>query len=172
MAIASFFAGRYSSTYTAPAGAALDMGITEDGIKLSVAHEKEAIDRSDAYGAMLVDSVYQGISRCQLELTALEYKTGLLTAVLPYNAMAASGNTTLSPGVIGRLDSAVAGGIVLTSTTSTPAVSAPATLTATYAIISRGFDINWVYSSKLRRIPARWDVLAYLDTTVKFLVAT
>lgn len=172
MAVGTFIAGRFSSTYTPSGGAPADMGLTESGYDLSFAYSGELINQTDAYGAMLVDTIYQGLSKVQIGLTGLEYKNGLLAAVTPYGAMTATGATTLSPGVIARLGSAIAGGIILTSTAATPAASTPATLTATYALISDKFDVNWVYNSKLRKISARWDVLGYVDTTVKFLVAT
>jgi hypothetical protein len=152
--------------------AAADIGIAEQGYEVSVRHGKEMISESDAYGLMAVDAVFRGISDVFVQATLMEWKTASLLAALPYNAMAASGATTLSPGVIGRLDTAVAGIMIWTATTSTPAASAPATMTATYAIAAEGFDVSWSMNSKLRKLPVKWRCYAYLDTTVKILTAT
>jgi hypothetical protein len=131
------------------------------------------ISESDAYGLMAVDAVYRGISDVFVQATMLEWKAASVVAALPYNAMGVSGATTLEPGVVARLDSDVAGTMVWSATAATPAAAAPATMTATYAVVAEGFDVKWALNSKLRKLPIRWRCYAYNDAgTIKILTAT
>lgn len=167
-------AGRYSSTYTHPGGGAADLGVTEDpGYRLSIVHSMENIDDTDAYGAMLIDQVYRGINTT-MDFITKEYKTQPLRALNPWSSTqyAATGATFFSPGVIAQLSSNTAGALILSSTAGTPAVITPATLTALYAIIHEGFDINWFYNSRLRKIPLKFRFLPYLDTVIKIFSCT
>jgi hypothetical protein len=173
MALESFVAGDYSSTWDPVGGtAATDLGVTEGGYEISVRHEGEAIGETDRYGASVVDGVHRGYNvACQL--TALEWTAGVLLAAFPYSAViGATGAGYLSAGVIGRLWSAVAGPMVLTATSGTPAAAAPATLTATLAIVHEGFDFRMVFDSKLRKTPLRFRFLPYLDTQIKWFSVT
>lgn len=169
MALGACIAGRYSGTYQAPAGSALDMGITEQGWEIGIQHAKERIDETDAWGGALADNVFRGIRNVSIQLNALEWKAGILRAIAPYGAaLPASGNGYLGPGVIGRLDSDVAGSVVLSAVSGTPAAAAPASLTASLAIVSED-SVRFALNSKLRRIALRFDILPYVDAgTVKY----
>lgn len=173
MALGTFVAGRYSATWDADrggAGAAVNFGISEDGWEVQWQYGMEPISPTDAYGQMYIDGIYQGIVGCWTQSTQIEWTTAIVGAVTPWNTWSATSGT-LSPGVIGRLASDVAGTIVLTATASTPAATSPASLTATYCIISEDV-LRVLYSSRLRKLPGRWRVLPYLDTTIKFLTTT
>jgi hypothetical protein len=167
MAVGVFLAGRYSATYDPPGGtAAADMGLTEGGWVIGIRYTKELINETDAFGAMTVDGVYRGVADVTLTGLLIEWLAGGLRALHPYAAAdhPVSGAGYMGPGVIGRLDSALAGAIILTATTSTAAASNPASLTATYCIIENGHEIQKNLDSKLRKMPGRWRLLPYLDT--------
>jgi hypothetical protein len=175
MAVGTFMAGRYSATYDPPGGtAAADMGLTEGGWTISVRYTKDLIQETDAFGAMTVDGIYRGVADVMLTGNLIEWIAGALRALHPYGAAdhPISGAGYMGPGVIARLDSAIAGAIILTSTASTPAAAAPASLTATYCIIENGHDIQMNLDSKLRKMPGRWRLLPYLDTVYKFYTVT
>lgn len=172
MALGTFVAGRYSATYDPPGGtAAADVGLMEDGYDISARIAKEKIGETDAYGGSVIDAIYRGIAEVFIDALALEWKAGLLNAIMPYATLAPSGATYFGPGVIARLDSAVAGILIMTATSSTPAAAAPASLTATYTIIDE--SIRWGLKSKLRKMPFRWQVYPYDDSgTIKYFTAT
>jgi hypothetical protein len=146
MALGTFIAGRYSSTL-----AASDLGIAEQGYELIFTPKGELINESDAYGMALIEIVYRGVDS-DIMFTSLEYKTGTIAAAWPWGTM---GNS----GIVGRLGSAIASSLVMTSTAGTPAVATPATLTATRAILSPSTNVNLLFNSKLRRVPIRFNLL-------------
>lgn len=146
MALDTFVVGRYAGTYNA-----VDVGITENGYETTLELKQENIDESDAYGAALLDYVYRG-GNCSLEFDSKAYKAGSKTPFWPWGAWGGMA-TTAAP--IGRLASAVASAMVLTAAANTPAAAAPATLTASKAILSPGFSGKLLYNSKLRRVPVK-----------------
>lgn len=173
MALGTFVAGRYSATYDPPgATAAADVGLSEEGYDIRFSVAKELINQTDAYGEMTIDAIFRGVRDCFVQATMLEWKAGLLNALWPYDTLAPTGATYLSPGVIARLDSNIAGILIFTSTTGTPAVSAPATMTASLACLAENFDLQWALHSKLRKMPIRWRLYPYSDTVIKFFTAT
>lgn len=162
MALGAFVAGRYSSTYTAPAGSAVDMGITDQGWEIEAAAASQLIGETDSDGEGVIDGIYRGLSNVFIQGNGLEWTAGMLRACFPYGAaVPASGVGYIGPGVVGRLNSAVAGIIVLSATSGTPAAAAPASITATYCIVAEGFPVKMLFNSKLRTLPGRWRVLAY-----------
>jgi hypothetical protein len=174
MALGSFVAGRSAMTYTVPGGSALDCGISEGGYEIQVKHAKELVQESDAYGQMVIDAIARGISDVFIQSQPIEWKQGVLNAMLPYGAaFPPSGAGYLGPGVIGRLDSAVAGAVILTAVSGTPGAAAPASLTAALAVIAEGADVKIVLDSKLRKMPIRLRVYPYSDSgTIKFFTVT
>jgi hypothetical protein len=173
VALGTFIAGRYSATYDPPgAVAAADVGITERGYDLSISFLKERIAPTDAYGDTVVDNIYRGAN---VRLSAIfdEYKAGSLNNSDAVNSVfAPSGATFFGLGLIGRLDSNVAGILILTDTDSTPAATFPATLTATYSIIAENYDIRLLFAPSLRKVPVQLQILPYLDTSIKFFTTT
>lgn len=162
-----FIAGRFSCTYNS-----VDIGIAEDGHTLSWQVFKEMINNTDQYGDTDIDAIYRGMN-VFLQTTLKEYKAGSLTPATPYNTFAPSGATNFALGVIGRLDTNVAKTLVMTSTASTPAAAAPATLTATYAILAPGYSVELFFGPRHRRVPIRFQLYPYDSTgTIIFYSAT
>lgn len=143
MAIATFIAGQYAGTLNAVA-----LGITEEGYELQLEPKSDTIERSDAYGDMMLDLIYRGTNYF-LQTEFLEYKAGPIAAMQPWNSLGGQG-------VIGRLGSDVATPLVLTATTGTPAAAAPATLTASLAILAPGSNPRAAFNSRLRTVPVRF----------------
>jgi|SRR5947209_6447683 len=146
MALDTFIAGRYSGTYNA-----VDVGITEQGYELQQDAQEETIGETDAYGLSVIDWIYRG-GNVFLQFDSMAYKAGSITPFWPYGALGVMG-------VIGRLASDLALPMVLTSTTGTPAASAPATLTATKSLLASNNPARLLYNSKLRHVPCRLRVL-------------
>lgn len=179
--MAPFIAGRYSVTWDPPGAGtgAVDVGIVERGYELQLSYSKKLITNTDAYADAVIDAIYRG-ANVFWQTTCLEYKAGSLNPAFPYGsigdgvflAYAPTGATYMSLGVIGRLDSNVAGVLIATSTTATPAVSTPATLTATYSLIAENFNVNLLFGPEERKVPMRMRFYPYLDTVLKFFTAT
>lgn len=167
MALGTYVAGRYSSTWNSNS-----LGTMEGGYEISARVAKELINETDQYGQMTVDAIYRGIADVFIQGTSIEWLTGVVAAMTPYAAMTATGTTYFGPGTIAVLDSATAKVLVLTATASTPAASSPASMTATYTILAENFDVKWALDSKLRKMPLRFRVYPYLDTVIKFFTAT
>lgn len=167
MALDVFIAGRYSHTYNS-----VDTGITRDGFELQQDSRAEEISETDLAGETLIDFVYRG-GRVTLQYNGKAYKAGALTPFWPWGAMGVLG-------VIGRLASDVALASVLTSTAGTPAATAPASLTGTKAILAPNNPARLLFSSKVREVPVRLELLAYDSgggalkwfTSTIFLLAT
>lgn len=144
--------GRYAATYDA-----VDIGFTEQGFDLIQSLREEVIDESDQYGGSMIDYFYRG-GNCQIRCDSKEYKPGSVAPYWPFGSMGQM-VTTLNP--IGIRASDVASALVLTSTPNTPAAAAPATLTATYAVLAPGQQSTLLFNSKLRRVPIFLQLLPY-----------
>lgn len=163
----------FSATYDPPgATAAADVGLMKEGYKLSWQYAKKLLDESDAYGEMVIDGIYRGISNLFIEGVGLEYKAGILNALNPYSAFAPTGNSGISPGTISVLDTDTAGILIMTAASSTPAAAAPTTLTATYAILAENFNIDLLFDSRLREVPFRFRIYPYNSSGIKFVTTT
>ena len=150
----------FSSSYDPPgAPAAADVGIMERGYRMSLSYFKERIRQTDQFARSTIDGVYQGLDTT-IDGIATEWKSGTLQALAAYTPITATGSTSLLLSTIGRLDSDVAGSLVLTSTAGTPAAAAPATLTAALTIISEK-TLEWILSSEHRKIPFQWQILPH-----------
>jgi len=147
-ALGTFVAGRYSTTWNS-----VDVGITEEGYKLNMKTLANPINKSDAYGDMLIDKIYRGINWSIIWL-GLEYKAGSYGPAYPW----ASAGVV---GVIGRLATAVSQSMVMTSTASTPAAAAPASLTAAASVISEDNNFELAFTSDNRKVPIKLDLMAY-----------
>lgn len=172
MALGLFYAGPYTASYD-PAGvaAAVSLGITRQGYFVGVQHRMQNIDESDTYGRTLIEQIYQG-TLCTLDMELLEWSLGLRSANPFQTTAMATGAGNLSLGTIGTLGTDSAGIIILTSTAGTPSAAAPATWTATFALIHEDFDLRWLYGPTHRTLPMRFRILPYSSSGVKFFVTT
>lgn len=168
MALGTFVAGRYSSTWNSGS-----LGLIEKGYRFSFQVIKDMIANTDAYAGMVIDAIYQGITNVFVQANSKEWTTTVLAAVTPYSAMVDTGAGFLGPGVIGRLDTGIAQALVLTATTGTAAASSPATMTATYSILAENFNVEWLLGPEHRIVPIRFRIYPYDDTgTIKYLTVT
>ena len=164
MALDTFIAGRYTGTYNS-----VDVGITDDGYELQQNSYADTIDSSDAYGDSLLDWVYRG-GDVSITFMSKAYKAGAITPFWPWGAM---GVMLTAAAPLGRLASDVAKAFVLTSTAATPAVAAPATLTASLAILAPNSPAKLLYNSKLRQVPISLQLLPSLSAgTVTWFTQT
>ncbi len=97
------------------------------------------------------------LGRYRMTIDSLTYKAGTIAAMWPWGAFGTGG-------VCGRLASAVAAATVFSSTSGTPAASAPASVTAALSILAPGYDVNLLYTSKVRKVPVDLEIL-YGGTT-------
>lgn len=159
-ALITVIAGRYSGVYTPQGGGGLSLGILEeDGFEVSVQPKGEEINQSDAYGLSLLDFIFRGADwRCRYR--GKEYGTSILQVLWPWG----KGAQQLSPlmGVIGRRASDVAGSLVLTATTGSPAANSPATLTAGLCITSPNTNLPMNLTSRARIVPIEQVWLPYV----------
>lgn len=155
MALASFIAGAYTGTMAASA-----LGITKTGYKLSWESKAEMLEESDVYGMMVMDFLALGTNwYCQTEFLEANGAAPIASAY-PWGSMGVQG-------IIARLATDVAGALVLTATASTPAASSPASLTASKAILTPGFQPELLYSSRLRTLPCKFSLLPYVSTGLR-----
>lgn len=153
MALDTFIAGRYSGAYDS-----VDVGITRDGFELQQNNVTEAIDETDAYGGSLIDFIYRG-GNVFIQFTSKAYKAGSITPFWPWASTLGKMLGSSSP--IGRLASAIAKAMVLSSTANTPAAASPASLTGSLSILAPNFDGRLMFNSKLREVPIRLQLLPY-----------
>ena len=146
MAIETVIAGQYTSTYNAVA-----VGMTNSGFELTQETKGELMNASDAYGDSIIDFVHRGGS-VYLMFEAKVYKAGSTTPFYPWGALGVM-FTAAAP--LGRLASAVASAMVLTSVAATPAVATPATLTASKAILPPDSNLKLLFDMKVRTVPCR-----------------
>lgn len=148
MAVDTFVAGAYTSTYNAVA-----VGIQKEGFELQKEFRGEEIAESDVFGESLIDFIHRGM-RVYLQFEGLAYKAGSITPFWPWGALGLVG-------VVARLASNVAAAHVLTATAGTPAAASPATLTASKAILAPNNPASLLFNSKLRTVPIRLALLLY-----------
>lgn len=164
MALVTIISGRYSGTYTIPAGSPVDIGIMKSpGYKVGFTPAWRWIDSTDAYASQIVEGVWRGWQSVTLDCISEEWKTQPLRASNPAAAYAPSGATNFDAGVVGRLATALAGAIILTSTSGTPAAAAPTTTTFSLAVVRPGFSMEWIYDSDIRECPFSFQILPVTD---------
>ena len=162
MALVTVIAGRYSGTYTVPAGAAVTLGILQDpGWRLSFTINWEKVNDTDAYGVALIEKILLGFSQVMLDFTCKEYTDRVLRAANPTGTTTATGVTTFRQGVVGRRGTDLAGAVILTATAGTPAASSPATATFTTVAIADNATVEWIFGPRHRRTPLRLEAIAY-----------
>lgn len=157
--LGTFIGGRYSCTWNAA-----DVGITEDGYTLTLVTESEDIRQSDVGGRTLLDFFYLG-TNTSIVFNGLEYKSASVAVLQPWATLGAIG--TIARLAVG---SSIAAQMVLTSTAGTPAASAPTSLTATRTILAPQHQGALRFSSTLRKVPIRLELLPS-DSMVAFTTA-
>lgn len=172
MSVGSFVAGRSLCSYDPPgAVVAADLGLAEKGWKVSVTHAKQIIAESDGFGRQPIEGILQGFSGVFLEAKLLEWTAMGLRAALPYGQSAVpaaayvplTGAGYLSPGIIGRRDTDVAGILTFTAVAGTPAAAQPAGMGALYAAIAEDFPVEWFLNHEARTLPIRFRVYPWVD---------
>ncbi len=151
MALGLFIAGAFTGAYNSNA-----CGITEEGYDLQWEPKQDAIEKSDVYGDMHIDSIYRG-TNWFFQTEFMEVKQATNAASYPW------GSAFGVAGIIGRLASDVAAALALTATAGTPAVATPATMTATKTILAPGSNPHNQWNSRLRTTPVRL-VMLPVDT--------
>jgi len=148
--------GPYLGTWNA-----LPLGTqNDDGFNLSVQHQGQEINASDAYGLTLIESIWRGMN-WRARLRGLEAnKTGLLSLLQMFGQSGA--NTTLTPQLtaIGDRWSNYCKTLLLTAILGNPPTM-PQTLTALSAGLAPGQTSDMMFTSKMREIPLELILLPY-----------
>lgn len=154
MALDTFVAGAYSGTWNGTS-----VGLVSEGYRMDQNTEAEEIT-GDYYGRSVIEGVAQG-GNVFIEYECLAYKAGSLAPFFPFGNL----GEMAAPGV---LYSDLAKTVVLTSTTGTPAVSSPASLTGSKAMLAAGHNAQLLFASRLRRLPIRQRLLPYISGVVRW----
>lgn len=145
----AFIAGQYLVTYGGNS-----LGQIEDGIELEYTFSDEDI-RGDNLGDSIQDAVIRG-GDCFANFTMLEWNAaGALAAFWPIAAVFGK------IGRVGRLKTSLSAALVLTAVAGTTAAGTPATLSASRAVLPRGFPVRQLFAPRLRRVPMRMQFLPY-----------
>lgn len=126
--------------------------MTRNGFTLSAENKVEVINQTDLYGDTIIDLVYRGRDT-YLQWVAKVWQNANPTLWWPWGATIGTIWTAAAP--IARLGSSVAQSLVLTSVANTPAAAAPASLTASKAIIAPNFNAELSFDSRCRDVPMR-----------------
>lgn len=166
MALGTFISGRYAGAYNS-----VDVGITEEGFKITNQFFQELIQESDAYGQSPIEGLYRG-GDCICEFLCLEAKAGSYSPFWPW---AAAVGQLVSAIPIGSLATDNAQAMVLTAVAGTPAAAgalAPASLTASKALLRENYPTTLLFGTKLRKVPISLRFWPYVSTQVKFFVTS
>ncbi|MDB5295208.1 MAG: hypothetical protein JWO31_1191 [Phycisphaerales bacterium] len=145
----TFIAGAYAFTYKAPGGGSpASIGATEQGFELRDQMHMEPI-QSDDYGEGRAGGIQQGRS-ASVRLTGIEY--GAMRAAIYSSHPLGDAKAN-----VGRSMHDLAGEIVATPTTGTPAAALEGTYTFKYAACAS--DLEMIFGSKLRKVPVTFDLL-------------
>lgn len=135
----------------------------DDGYVVSVQHQGQEINASDAYGMTLVEAIWRGMNwRCRLR--GLEFnKTGLLKLLQMFGQSGAAGTLTPQLTAIGDRWSNYGAVLLLTSILGNPPAM-PQTLTANSACLAPGQTTEFMMTSKMREMPIEMVLLPYSAT--------
>jgi len=176
MALGTFAAGAYTSSYTHPSVSAASLGITRDGYTISWRQSEEVLDKSDVYGRTEIETFHLGL---QVSISAIfhEWRQSIINLSTPQTAGAVLKPLTagyLGNGIVGILGTAQAGALVLTATANTPAATNGwATVTIPYVKLANDFPVDILLAPEHRTVPFRGRIFPYEDSTiVKFFSQT
>ncbi|MFI4874760.1 MAG: hypothetical protein ACIALR_05465 [Blastopirellula sp. JB062] len=166
--LAPFVAGPYAATYDASgavegtpgqSAGARNFGIV-DMFRISRTVEGEDIAGTNLYGKSVIDSIYSG-GNMFLTVTLKSWPTHIKDVLWPF------GTNFGDIGTIGRAMSDLAGAIVLTPTTGTPAAANDAKIrTFGKAIISPQHNLELINGPINRETPIVFRLYPYLNSTV------
>lgn len=148
--------GPYIGTWNA-----LPLGTqNDDGFVLSVNHQGQEINATDAYGLTLTEAIWRGQNwRCRLR--GLEWnKTGLLDLLNMFGRTGASGTFTPQLTAIGDRWSNYSRVMLLTAILGSPPTT-PQTLSAASACLAPGQSTEFMLTSKMREMPLDCVLLPY-----------
>ncbi len=156
----TFIAGPFTATYTPPSGAALALGITQDGFDLQWMMHGDPI-RGDNLGESIQDGVWRGHD-CYMEFLCEEFDSAALYGAHTAAASAMwPGSTHFGRhGQVGRLFTALAGSLILTPVAGTGALPA-GSLTCGKALLANGHVVRSKMATRLRTVPLRFLLLPY-----------
>lgn len=143
---------------------ALPLGTqSDDGFILSVNHQGQEINATDAYGQTLVESIWRGMNwRCRLR--GLEAnKTGLAGLLQMFGQTGAAGTLTPQLTAIGDRWSNYCKTLLLTAILGSPPTT-PQTLTALSAGLAPGQSTELMHTSKMKEVPIEMVFLPYSTT--------
>lgn len=165
MALGTFAPGAYTMTYAPPSGVAgytgspLSCGLIEGVRRLRRRPEAQTM-QADQFGKSDIDAVYQG-GNWALSMVFKEWTAAIRAILWPFGGDASTPDW-LALGTCGKLLTDLAGQIVLTAVTGTPAASnGPATLTFPKAIISPDTDQEIIMGNEPRDIPVVFKLFPY-----------
>jgi hypothetical protein len=151
MAITAPIAGAYTGTWNGTA-----VNYTRQGWNIHFTLKGERIEETDLYGLSLIDICYRGAS-LTIDCIGKIYGSG---TTLPVAAWVSSfGQVYNATFTIGQLASGAVKPLVLTAVSGTPAASSPATFTAAYTMPSPDNDFTYLFDSRAREAPLKFDVL-------------
>ncbi len=158
---------RYVSTTTG--GGALDSGVgsvpswvgmSRTGFTLHTQSTAEVVE-GDALGGSVIDLIYRG-GNVFLSWDAISFRPGAIVPSWPWAMLG-------SVGTLGRLGSAVGGTLFMAAAPLTPASGNPTvgqliinSLTARNAILAENFRMDWLFDTRLRRIPVQMRLLPFV----------
>ena len=161
MAITAPIAGAYTATHNIKAAGAVALAYTRQGYNLNFTQRGERLEETDIYGLSLIDIVYRG-GNLTIDTICKVYSAITRDSLFPWTAT--FGRVWAAATPIAQLASTSPDVLILTAVANTPAAAAPATLTANSVKLSPDNNLSIVFSSVIREVPLRWDVLA-IDTT-------
>lgn len=155
MPLGTFAPGYYTATYDPPSAAgssstgATDLGLV-DGVRRLRMRSSAQMVKADRYGDSEIDGIYRG-ANLSLMMTFKEWTSIIREVLWPYTATAGDMGQV---GISGRLLTDLAGQLVLTALTGTPAATAgPATITFPKAILAPENDVEIIFGNEKRDIP-------------------
>lgn len=173
MPLGNFAAGPYTAAHTptlaGTPGSSETINLTEDGWRSKIRILEEPIDRSDAYGRSLLDTVYQGC-RGVVTTTFIEWRASMLKMSYPWAYVLPTGATKLlvvnATAAMGRLGSDNAGSLALTAVALTPAATqGPQTVTFGKIKAMADQDIEFYYGPGHRKYSMNFDLLLYASSS-------
>ena len=155
MGLGAFVAGAYSVAFDEES-----LGISREGYNLTFTPKGKAVDRTDAYGATIIEVLQNG-GNWSLQCDSLEWKPGPQATL-----------TQFSAGIMGQLNevgtcsSANGRTLTMSVTNGTAAAEAGAinTLSAVLATLAPNMDLSLLFDSTLREFPIKLLLLPFLAT--------